>query len=378
MDIRHSIGRYVRVRQNIYMELSKLIDKLMSGEDKLSLLLLQAKEHAEAFNDSGLIEFITLELDGYSTKEIPQYRILRSEIIGTVKDSYGRVVQQDQPIDFSVLSDHLGFDITNAVIPDGIGFIEDALQNITSAIILRPIHPELVKMLNSVVEHNNPGMKLTSAHHRTGKAALQFILTKVRQDLIIKLQELRSAQVSVKKEHTSNKIKSDSKKVFVTYAWENEEHDDRVISFVEFLRINGYDASMDKKESQEESAINFNKMMVEGIQNSDKVIVVLSPKYKKKADTFEGGVGVEYQLILEEIKSNPNKFIFVSFGTHNREEITPTGIKGRDVIDLKKEQDENEFNNLWAKLQSANVLNFSEVKETPSKPKTKTIKPFKL
>ena len=116
--------------------------------------------------------------------------------------------------------------------------------------------------------------------------------------------------------------------------------------------------------------------MVEGIQNSDKVIIVLTERYRKKADAFEGGVGTEYQLILEEIKTKRNKFIFVSFGDEI-DKITPTGIKGREILDLKKDQ-ENEFNNLIAKLNSQNIIEFSEVSETIAKVKKKEIKPFKL
>lgn len=169
-----------------------------------------------------------------------------------------------------------------------------------------------------------------------------------------------------------------SKMVFVTYAWENDLFNSQIISFVNFLRELGFDASMDRKKNQEESSLNLNKMMVEGIQNSDKVILVLTEKYKEKADKFEGGVGLEYQLILEDIKKNKNKYIMVSFGNTLIENITPTGLKGRLVLDLKKDQDENEFNELIAKIKEENILEFVDVnlKEISI---TKTIvRPFKL
>jgi hypothetical protein len=168
-----------------------------------------------------------------------------------------------------------------------------------------------------------------------------------------------------------------SKNVFVTYAWEDEKHNDKVISFVDFLIKNGYNASMDRKESQEVSSINFNQMMIEGIQNSDKVLIILSPTYKVKANKFTGGVGTEFSIILEELKSSSNKFIFLSFGDNSIDEICPTGIKGREILNLKTDQD-TEFNSLFAKLQNKNIIQFSEVNTVVTEVKLKTIKPFKL
>ena len=78
------------------------------------------------------------------------------------------------------------------------------------------------------------------------------------------------------------------------------------------------------------------KMMVQQIQNNNKVIVVLTDQYQEKADKFEGRVGMEYQLVLEDINKNKNKYILVLFGKSLIENITPIGLKGRIVLDLKK------------------------------------------
>ena len=360
--------------------MKELLDKLLSGEGKLSLLLLQAKEYAEQANDEKLIEFIDKELNGYSSNELPEYRKIRSEIVGDIQDAYGQLVKIEFPLNFSVLSEHMGFDLSITFIPDGIGFIEEGLNSTDGQMVLRPLHQKLVNMLNETFHHNNPHLKLVKAAHRVGRAGIQFILTKVRQDLIVGLQKINKEQeIEIKEiEDFSNDLSSDKKSVFVTYAWENEEHNDKVISFVNFLREKGYDASMDKKESQEESATDFNQMMLNGLQNADKVIVILSKKYKERADSFKGGVGFEYKVILEQIKKHTNKFIFVSFGIDEHKDIAPVGIGGRDVLNLKKDQNESNFNNLFAKIESENIINFSEVSETKVDIVKKEIKPFKL
>lgn len=358
--------------------MEKLLQKFLSEDNKLSLLLLELKPFAEDSNDETLIELVNNESNGYSTSQnVPDYRKIQSQIIGTIQDSYGQTIFQGKSLDFSVLSKHIGFDLNVVPIPDGIGFLENALQQLTGQFSSRPIPQQLVKMLNDTFKHNNPSLKLVSASHEMPTASLQFILTKVRQECIIGLQKLirqnESSQVqSIEVE------KQNAKTVFVTYAWDDVNHNDKVISFVDFLRKKGYDASMDRKFSQEETSINFNKMMVEGIQNSEKVIVILNPKYKEKADKFEGGVGIEIQIILEEIKNNPNKFIFASFGLNQISEITPTSLSGREILNLKKDQDETEFNILFSKIESKNILQFSEVSKESNEIKTKEIKPFKL
>ncbi|RFN58406.1 AbiTii domain-containing protein [Marixanthomonas ophiurae] len=357
--------------------MKELLKQLYSGEGRLSLLLLQAKEFAEQFDDEDLIRFIDKELNGYDAGELPEYRIIKAEIIGTIKNAYGQIVKKDVTINFSVLSKHVGIDLSDTHIPDGIGFIEDGLVELTGQLVQRSIPPGAVEMLNKTFKHNNPQFHLSSASHSFGKAALQFILTKVRQDLITKMQKLNKEN-EINMDEVADDIKSDVINVFVTYAWEDNEHNDKVISFVNFLRESGYNATMDRKESQEDTATDFNQMMITGISNSDKVIVVLSEKYKEKADNFIGGVGTEFRIIFEQLKTYTNKFVFVSFGKNPNEVIVPTAIGGRDILNLKKDQDETKFNQLFAKLNSENTIVFSEVNETRVEVKVQEIKPFKL
>lgn len=357
--------------------MEKLITRLLSGDGKLSLLLLEAREYADNHKDEKLLEFIDDELNGYAEKEIPDYRKINAEIVGDIQDSFGRFVHHQFPLDFSKISDQIGFDISTTVSPDGISFIENNLESLTKALVLKKIPGGQVSLLNDILKYNNPEFNLTAAYYRFGKASLQYILDKVRQELIIGLKKIQKSQKPI--ESFSMPVINLDKaiSVFVTYAWSGEDFNDLIISFVDFLRQKGYNASMDRKNSQEETSTNFNRMMIEGIQNSDKVIVVLTETYKKKADAFEGGVGVEYQLILEDIQVNKSKFIFVSFGDFGFDIITPTGIKGREIIDLKKDQDD-EFNRLISKLNSQYIIDFSEVSEIMAEVKKKKINPFKL
>lgn len=161
--------------------------------------------------------------------------------------------------------------------------------------------------------------------------------------------------------------------VFVTYSWDTEEHNQKVIAFTNFLRDNGFNAEMDKMIIQEESAKDFKVMMHKAMTDYKKVIVILSSGYKEKAEKFKGGVGNEYTLILKDIENNPNKYILISFEGY-KDEIIPLFFKDREIINLS-ENNEDEKRKLFAKLLDKKLYQFVEVadklpeiepKETPS------------
>lgn len=153
-----------------------------------------------------------------------------------------------------------------------------------------------------------------------------------------------------------------SKEVFVTYSWNNDEHSDKVLAFTNFLRQNGFDAEMDKMLMQRESSINFKQMMHMAMTDYKKVIVVLSKGYKEKAESFKGGVGNEYTLILNDIDSNSRKYILVLFEKIN-DDIIPLFFKNREVIDLSSFPNcqKSEFEKLFRKLQDVDEYVFADV-----------------
>ena len=355
--------------------------KLYDTNQVLSLLLLEARELAIKSKEQDLINYIEKEINGYKIEDgIPDYRKIKAQIVADIKDVYGNLQHTEYPVDFSVLSEKMGFELDDAYIVDGISFVEASLKNITGKNGLKPIPRQLVKMLDETFHYNNNQLHITTAYHKMPTSSLEYVLTKVRQNLIQDFQKINRKLPKKQDEIKITEIenKSTKKKVFVTYAWENEEFNNKILSFVEFLRSKGFDASMDKKKDQEESSINFNQMMIEGIQNSDKVLIVLTNKYKDRADKFLGGVWTEFKIILEDMKRNKNKYVFVYFGSLKRDEITPTAILGTSILNLKEDQDNNEFNTLFSKIKEENVLLFSDVNEKEVEVKKIEIKPFKL
>lgn len=158
--------------------------------------------------------------------------------------------------------------------------------------------------------------------------------------------------------------------IFVSYSWTEQYPDSTVLSFVEDLRLNGYDATCDVMYIQQETAINFTEMMANALFKADKVIIVLSRKYKEKADGFIGGVGDEYRYIISDIKEKKQKYILVSFEI-NYNEVLPDFLKGREVVFINSYDTnlDSKYGKLFHRINNQNDYIFSPVN------KSKTIVP---
>lgn len=163
--------------------------------------------------------------------------------------------------------------------------------------------------------------------------------------------------------------------VFVSYAYDNELHKERVESFVEMLLQMGFDAKIDSMLKSKYPDID--QMMIYGLK-CDKIIIVLSPEYKRKADNNIGGVWKEFKMIADDLEKNPQKYIFVSFDSYSedlKEKISPIRIGNRWVVDLEKGKKDN-FNELIAFIKEEREYPFSNVNKNTVSVTPKHIKPF--
>lgn len=144
--------------------------------------------------------------------------------------------------------------------------------------------------------------------------------------------------------------------IFISHAWVNGKPDEKVLWLVAKLRECGFEAKCDVMFTGERTSIHFKQMMAENMQKADKIIVILSEIYKKKADLFEGGVGVEYKYILEDIDVNIGKYSLVSFKNNLSESEIPDFFRGREIIYLN-----NSFEKLIYRLEDIPEYIFPEV-----------------
>ena len=156
-------------------------------------------------------------------------------------------------------------------------------------------------------------------------------------------------------------------KVAITYAWGNIEHEGKVLSLWKHL-TQYYDIEIDRHLAQSEASIDFGEMMHRIMTDYGKVIVVLSPEYKEKADNFKNGVGTEYRLIINDIEPNKNKYILVCFGKIS-DEIKPLAFKNRQILNLDEHSNMNE---LYAKISDVDLIEKSTA-EKKNPPINRTI-----
>jgi hypothetical protein len=140
-------------------------------------------------------------------------------------------------------------------------------------------------------------------------------------------------------------------KVFISYSWDNSEHEEWVMAFANELRQKGVDATIDKFITQQ-GTMNLNRMMLESIKESDYTIIVMTPNYTDRADEFIGGVGLESQLLLNFIQNEPSKIIPVLRSSKEmRTRAVPFYLKGFEYIDFSDSKNfEDRMNDILHKI----------------------------
>jgi hypothetical protein len=99
--------------------------------------------------------------------------------------------------------------------------------------------------------------------------------------------------------------------VFISYSWDSQKHKDWVLKLANYL-INKAGCNVLLDQFDLAAGKELTHFMENGLEKADKVIIVLTEEYKKKADARTGGTGFEYSLIsqgLYELQANNDKFI---------------------------------------------------------------------
>jgi hypothetical protein len=126
-------------------------------------------------------------------------------------------------------------------------------------------------------------------------------------------------------------------KLFISYSWSDAQHEQWVLNLATELCESGVDVILDKWDLKEGCDVNvFMEQMVNdpGIQ---KVVMICNKKYVEKANSRTGGVGIETQIISQEIYSRQDQQKFVAIVVQKDKDGTPflpTYYKSRMYIDL--------------------------------------------
>ena len=83
-------------------------------------------------------------------------------------------------------------------------------------------------------------------------------------------------------------------KVFISYSWDSEEHKAWVKKLADRLTEEGIDVQLDQ---YQEPGTSLTAFMQDGLSNADRVLVIGSPNYKRKAKSHKGRTNTEDQII---------------------------------------------------------------------------------
>ncbi|WP_291131901.1 toll/interleukin-1 receptor domain-containing protein [Flavobacterium sp. UBA7682] len=123
------------------------------------------------------------------------------------------------------------------------------------------------------------------------------------------------------------------KKTFISYSWDNEEHTEWVLNLADALVKYGLDIILDQYDlSVGHEMTHF----MEKAMLADKIIVIMTPNYKIKADNRQGGVGYEYSMLTKELfEQEPDQTrIIPILKSGNKENSCPSFLQTRIFHDM--------------------------------------------
>ena len=154
-------------------------------------------------------------------------------------------------------------------------------------------------------------------------------------------------------------------KVFISYSHDSPEHKRWVSGLAARLRHNGIDAILDQWDLGPGDDITL--FIETGLRDSDRVLVICTNTYLRKANAGEGGVGYERMIVTAQLIQNlgTDKFIPVIRGTSGQEK-TPTFLGTRVYIDFTdKSQFDAEFERLLRELHREPIIKKPPLGKSP-------------
>lgn len=157
-------------------------------------------------------------------------------------------------------------------------------------------------------------------------------------------------------------------KVFFSYSWDDEKHKLWVLKLASDLIKSGIDVLIDEWDLDRYHN-DLHVFMETGIRDSDKVVMICTPKYAQKVNARKGGVGVESTIITGEFydTEKASKYIPIVKNYRNSiHECLPSYLKSKYSLDFNKEPDyKHRFDDLIRKILSVPKYKKPELGKLP-------------
>ena len=126
---------------------------------------------------------------------------------------------------------------------------------------------------------------------------------------------------------------SNTKTVFISYAWDSDEHKNWVLKLASDLRSHGVDAILDQWDARLGNDLFF--FMEQGLTTSHLVLCICSDRYVEKANGGIGGTGYEKRILASElISGNDTQFILPIIKGNSNYCKLPTFLSGLKYVDF--------------------------------------------
>lgn len=329
------------------MSANEILEMLISERIKIS----QALQYTRLLllNSSSVVhlDWVTSECNGYNSKlEIPNYRKIPCSIYARIAVPYYGITIQ--PVQLKALDDELtkgrGASLYFMHVEEGLENVEklaeESADNITMV---------LPKSLNELLDGHGTVLEV---YQQASKSYLQGIITAVKNKLInilLEIVQIEGACIGVKHNIENSNVSVGLKSVFISYSYDNHNHEQWVKHFADTLKANGVKTIFDKDLPYGSDLSSF---MLNGISDADVVLVIGTPIYFQKTQQTETtGVRFEDVIITNSLMANidANKFIpILRQGTYSSS--FPLLLSHRKGIDFS---DDNQFDDKIKELLQA-------------------------
>jgi hypothetical protein len=129
--------------------------------------------------------------------------------------------------------------------------------------------------------------------------------------------------------------------VFISYSHDSEEHKMWVASLATKLMQNGVDVILDQWDLRPGGDVL--KFMETGVASADRVLMICTERYVRKADEAKGGVGYETMVVSGDLVVDLGTFKFIPIiRQSSKPVIRPRSVCTRLYIDMSDEDDFDE------------------------------------
>ena len=284
----------------------ELMQKIILGDISLSQGLMLVKVMFRDRLSQESYQWICQEVDHYEDAEtMPDYRVVDCEVKVVMNVPYfGRRVDV---LDTTVINNQLsGLDKPYAspnkmLVRQGIESIEKSLEG-----DVNHVEMELTKeQINLLLEYYTypSGCTVERMYQQCSIGHIRNIISCVKNRLLAILQD----ELSVGESALTGGGDIARKKVFVSYGWDDDGHRRWVRALADRLAEH-FEVLIDVKQP---FGTELNMFMEQLVTKADRVLLILTPKYKEKADARKNGVGYESVLIGGELYKNQGTTKFI-------------------------------------------------------------------